>query len=101
MGLLFMLDYRYFSSLSVKLLKHLLFVSLTPTICMCLPKVSMVLDPRISSLALCGLDLCGVGFFYPTSCRICKLASLSSVFFHSYALSDDGADTAVHKVPSC
>lgn len=64
---------------SAKLLNHLLFLSRTPTTCICLPMVPMALELRISSLALCGTDLCGVFFFFsPYQRRMCKLASLAS-----------------------
>lgn len=70
----------------------------------------MVLDPRISSLALCGfwfcflwgfLCVCVCVFFFTLPAVECELAYLSSVFFNFHALSADRADTAVHRSPSC
>lgn len=63
---------------SAKLLNHLLFLSRTPTTWICIPTVPMALELRISSLALCGTDLCGFFFFSPYQRRMCKLASLAS-----------------------
>lgn len=105
-----MLNYRYFSSLRVKLLNHLLFLFLTPYY---LYLSSQGLhgfgsQDKLSSplwflvLFFVGVFVCVCVFFFFTLPAVeCELAYLSSVFFNFHALSADRADTAVHRSPSC